>query len=294
MWGRVHASDMPVRRSDYAVLQNLDDPPTSPKKSFPHGVTLLRRDAPRRDKDDPPDDELGESRAPAAFLGSPRKSTAVGPGEGGDEDFLQPLPVLQPARAAAGALGGPAGRRGAAAQAQDKYALSDFTSVKGGLSWVSVTSNAGGHIFRDERDGGGPFSEPLRRDHFGSVSSAESPMSLPAAVGLTTDASSDSSFLESIYAGAAADDIVSLQAQHRKFPTWAQQTEQTYSLQLALALRMVAEAELTDEPGFLGTPGGPPSTSPRAGVDATAHRLWVGSVVRPVWRGKGLEGKRNG
>ncbi|KAJ7553595.1 hypothetical protein O6H91_06G104600 [Diphasiastrum complanatum] len=58
----------------------------------------------------------------------------------------------------------------------------------------------------------------------------------------------------------------------------AQQTEQSYNLQLALALRLMADAELTEEPGFLDSPfeeDGQCYSSAKRSVLATAHRFWV-------------------
>ncbi|GAB2229600.1 hypothetical protein Drorol1_Dr00013847 [Drosera rotundifolia] len=61
--------------------------------------------------------------------------------------------------------------------------------------------------------------------------------------------------------------------------SWAQQTEESYQLQLALALRLSAEAACADDPNFLDPvePGG----TARAGGDseAVAHRFWVNGCL---------------
>eukprot|EP00249_Psilotum_nudum_P013826 c24534_g1_i1 orf=263-3379(+) len=61
--------------------------------------------------------------------------------------------------------------------------------------------------------------------------------------------------------------------------SWAQQTEQSYALQLKLALRLVAQTKLTEEP-FLGPRGNCSvksscSSAARSSVQATALRFWV-------------------
>lgn len=61
--------------------------------------------------------------------------------------------------------------------------------------------------------------------------------------------------------------------------SWAQQTEQSYNLQLTLALRLVAEAEITEEPILL--PSSNPEVQPfflsagSSSVQATSLRFWV-------------------
>jgi hypothetical protein len=62
--------------------------------------------------------------------------------------------------------------------------------------------------------------------------------------------------------------------------SWMRQTEQSYSLQMALALRLMAEAELTEESRLLGSHfkeigHASVCSSARRSVEATAHRYWV-------------------
>ncbi|KAL5206028.1 hypothetical protein ABZP36_034237 [Zizania latifolia] len=64
--------------------------------------------------------------------------------------------------------------------------------------------------------------------------------------------------------------------------SWAQQAEETYQLQLALALRLCADAACSADPGFLD-PGGSGSGSGRAfplppltpSAESLSHRFWV-------------------
>lgn len=60
------------------------------------------------------------------------------------------------------------------------------------------------------------------------------------------------------------------------FTSWAQKTAESYQLQLALALRLSAQAARADDPNFLefktcdrGTP------SPSGSAEAVSHRFWV-------------------
>ncbi|CAM6084867.1 unnamed protein product [Calypogeia fissa] len=58
--------------------------------------------------------------------------------------------------------------------------------------------------------------------------------------------------------------------------SWAQQTEQGYNLQAALAVRLMAEAELISETRLIGQHFHETSCSAaRRSVEATAHRFWV-------------------
>ncbi|KAI4349020.1 hypothetical protein L6164_009675 [Bauhinia variegata] len=60
--------------------------------------------------------------------------------------------------------------------------------------------------------------------------------------------------------------------------SWAQQTEESYQLQLALALRFSSEATCADDPNFLD-PVPDESTlrsSSSSSAEAVSHRYWVG------------------
>lgn len=56
--------------------------------------------------------------------------------------------------------------------------------------------------------------------------------------------------------------------------SWAQQAEEAYQLQLAVALRLCAEATCADDPHFLDA-GEPALPQNRASADAMSHRFWV-------------------
>ncbi|KAL6574944.1 copper transport protein ctr1 [Orobanche minor] len=64
--------------------------------------------------------------------------------------------------------------------------------------------------------------------------------------------------------------------------SWAQQTEESYQLQLALALRLSSEATCADDPNFLD-PGHEESTlvvsSLPASAEAISHRFWVNGCL---------------
>lgn len=62
--------------------------------------------------------------------------------------------------------------------------------------------------------------------------------------------------------------------------SWAQQTEESYQLQLALALRLSSEAMCADDPNLLDpvtddTAGSRSSGSNTASAEALSHRFWV-------------------
>jgi serine/threonine-protein kinase CTR1 len=80
--------------------------------------------------------------------------------------------------------------------------------------------------------------------------------------------------------------------------SWAQQAEETYQLQLALALRLCADAACAADPGFLD-PGGDgkmmgggsgsgrafPLAPPMPTAEALSHRFWVSSrLASPLTR----------
>lgn len=56
--------------------------------------------------------------------------------------------------------------------------------------------------------------------------------------------------------------------------SWAQQTEESYQLQLALALRLSSEATCADDPNFLDRVPDV-STSRSCSAEAMSHRYWV-------------------
>ncbi|XP_023928314.1 serine/threonine-protein kinase CTR1 isoform X1 [Quercus suber] len=60
--------------------------------------------------------------------------------------------------------------------------------------------------------------------------------------------------------------------------SWAQQTEESYQLQLALALRLSSEATCADDPNFLDPV--PDESAPRSGsAEAISHRYWVNGCL---------------
>lgn len=59
--------------------------------------------------------------------------------------------------------------------------------------------------------------------------------------------------------------------------SWAQQTEESYQLQLALALRLSSEATCADDPNFLDpAPDESASRSSFSSAESMSHRFWVG------------------
>ncbi|KAK9123972.1 hypothetical protein Sjap_013574 [Stephania japonica] len=62
--------------------------------------------------------------------------------------------------------------------------------------------------------------------------------------------------------------------------SWAQQTEETYQLQLALALRLSAEATCADDPNFLdAVPDESAIRDSPAAPEALSHRFWVSGCL---------------
>ena len=74
--------------------------------------------------------------------------------------------------------------------------------------------------------------------------------------------------------------------------SWAQQAEETYQLQLALALRLCADAACAADPGFLDPGDGKasmgggsgsgrafPLAPPSPTAEALSHRFWVGHLT---------------
>jgi len=57
--------------------------------------------------------------------------------------------------------------------------------------------------------------------------------------------------------------------------SWAQQTEESYQLQLALALRLCSEATCADDPNFLDTVPDESSSRSSSSVETVSHRFWV-------------------
>lgn len=107
---------------------------------------------------------------------------------------------------------------------------------------------------------------------------------------------SDSTFLNSLYVleafkrdgidpagtGGTSMDFLGESTSDEGPKSWLQQSEQSYSLQMALALRLMADAELTEELRLLGSHfkeiGQASSCSAaRRSVEATSHRFWVSS-----------------
>ncbi|KAI8563497.1 hypothetical protein RHMOL_Rhmol03G0115000 [Rhododendron molle] len=65
------------------------------------------------------------------------------------------------------------------------------------------------------------------------------------------------------------------------YKSWAQQTQESYQLQLALALRLSAEATRADDPNFL-EPGtlDSPTTAGSASPEVLSHRFWTSGSER--------------
>ena len=64
------------------------------------------------------------------------------------------------------------------------------------------------------------------------------------------------------------------------YRSWAQQTEESYQLQLALALRLSAEATCADDPHFLGpAPNDPWARPGSASAEVLSHRFWVWKFI---------------
>ena len=61
--------------------------------------------------------------------------------------------------------------------------------------------------------------------------------------------------------------------------SWAQQTEESYQLQLALALRLSSEATRGDDPNFLDTVLDESMSRTWGSVDAISHRFWVRLIL---------------
>lgn len=55
------------------------------------------------------------------------------------------------------------------------------------------------------------------------------------------------------------------------FKSWAKQTEESYQLQQALALRLSSQAACADDPNFLDLE----SSSSSSSAEAVSHRFWV-------------------
>lgn len=84
--------------------------------------------------------------------------------------------------------------------------------------------------------------------------------------------------LERDSSGSSGYDEVGIDVREDEFEvkSWAQQTEETYQLQLALALRLSAEATCADDPNFLDAV--PDESAMRASLatpEALSHRFWV-------------------
>jgi serine/threonine-protein kinase CTR1 len=70
--------------------------------------------------------------------------------------------------------------------------------------------------------------------------------------------------------------------------SWAQQAEETYQLQLALALRLCADAACAADPGFLdpgdagsgrGSGRAFPLAQPAPSAESLSHRFWVSALT---------------
>ncbi|KAL2610064.1 hypothetical protein R1flu_028637 [Riccia fluitans] len=101
-------------------------------------------------------------------------------------------------------------------------------------------------------------------------------VTLPASPNLSLNPS-HSTFLNSLYGAASKQprgDDYEVEEEHSK--SWARQTEHSYNMQMALAVRLMAEAELTAETRLFGHHFKDHTSSVRRrSVEATAHRFWV-------------------
>ncbi|CAK9154026.1 unnamed protein product [Ilex paraguariensis] len=59
------------------------------------------------------------------------------------------------------------------------------------------------------------------------------------------------------------------------YKSWAQQTEESYQLQLALALRLSSEATCVDYPNFLD----PGADERSASAEVLSHRFWIMELI---------------
>lgn len=171
---------------------------------------------------------------------------------------------------------------------------------KGSISSETPSMSA---IERLERTGsGGPnglfqYSSLLRQSSGGSCTDSLIASDHPgASPNPSSNNLSDSTFLNSLYAldslkhdeleggpsgtGGTGQDSYGESSSEEGIRSWMRQTEQSYSLQMALALRLMAEAELTEESRLLGSHfkeigHSSVGSSARRSVEATAHRYWV-------------------
>lgn len=61
--------------------------------------------------------------------------------------------------------------------------------------------------------------------------------------------------------------------------SWAQQTEESYQLQLALALRLSSDATCADDPNFLDPVPDDAASRLSASAEAVSHRFWVNGCL---------------
>ncbi|GMI84764.1 SUGAR-INSENSITIVE 1, CONSTITUTIVE TRIPLE RESPONSE 1 [Hibiscus trionum] len=61
--------------------------------------------------------------------------------------------------------------------------------------------------------------------------------------------------------------------------SWAQQTEESYQLQLALAVRLSSEATCADDPNFLGPVSDDSTTTSSSSAEIVSHRFWVSGCL---------------
>eukprot|EP01018_Ginkgo_biloba_P040140 Gb_11687 [translate_table: standard] len=92
---------------------------------------------------------------------------------------------------------------------------------------------------------------------------------------------SDSAFFNALYdEGCKYDDTRLNKQTEGSGKNWAQETEESYNLQLSFALRLTAEASLTEDLHFLGedfqkTPNVSSTGSARISVEVVSHHFWM-------------------
>eukprot|EP01018_Ginkgo_biloba_P016696 Gb_16362 [translate_table: standard] len=182
---------------------------------------------------------------------------------------------------------------------QQPYGCHDWPPMDSGLGaeqsfgragiWPGERSSAGNNSYGGGR--GVCASNGLQRQSSGSSfadSSLSSDYPLPTLSPSVSLNASDSAFFNALYEEGWKHNEGRLNKQadgggSYSGKNWAQQTEESYHLQLALALRLSAEATFTEDPHLLGAhceePRGGSGGSARKQVEAISHRFWVNGCL---------------
>ncbi|XP_042042345.1 serine/threonine-protein kinase CTR1-like isoform X1 [Salvia splendens] len=131
-------------------------------------------------------------------------------------------------------------------------------------SRIGATSFAGGSFGLQRQSSGSSFGES-------SISGDYYPPSLSNPEGVFSHFSDGGSDLRVKAAEASG------RSSSRK--SWAQQTEESYQLQLALALRLSSEATCADDPNLLDPAPDESAYRPSSSADAISHRFWVNGCL---------------